>query len=139
MLSQTAEYAVRAVIQLALEPGGAPIQAAELARRLRLPANYLAKTLTVLGRAGLVTGTRGKGGGYVLARPAARIRVADVIAPFDRLEGPTRCLLGRRECSDRNPCTAHHRWKAAGAAATAFYRETSIADLLVEPGRKTRA
>ena len=81
----------------------------------------------------------GAGGQGVAQAAAARIRVADVIAPFDRLEGPTRCLLGRRECSDRNPCTAHHRWKAAGAAATAFYRETSIADLLVEPGRKTRA
>lgn len=137
MLSQTAEYALRAVIQLALEPDGAPIQAAELASRLRLPANYLAKTLMALGRAGVVSGTRGKGGGYQLARPASRITLADVIAPFERLEGPSWCLLGRPECSDRHPCPAHHRWKAATAQATAFYRATTIDALLTADGARS--
>jgi Rrf2 family protein len=130
MLSQTAEYALRAVIQLALEPRGAPVQASEVATRLRLPANYLGKTLLALGRAGLVTGTRGKGGGYQLARPAGEITLAEVIAPFERLEGPSWCLLGRPECSDRNPCAAHERWKAATARATAFYHQTTINELL---------
>ena len=83
---------------------------------------------------------RGHGGGYRLVRDPAQIKLVDIVELFEGIRSKPGCLLGEQEvCSDRNPCTAHHRWKAAGAAATAFYRETSIADLLVEPGRKTRA
>lgn len=132
MLSQTAEYALRAALQLAQQPAGEPLQAAELASRLRLPANYLAKTLHGLARAGVLASARGKGGGFRLARPAGRIRLAEVIEPFDQLNGPTQCLLGRPECSDRHPCTAHWRWKAARQDAVDFFRATSLADLLRE-------
>jgi Rrf2 family protein len=130
MLSQTAEYALRAALQLAQQPDGEPVQAAELAARLRIPANYLAKTLHGLTRARVLTSARGKGGGFRLARPAARITLAEVIEPFDTLDGPRLCLLGRPECSDQNPCAAHWRWQAARQDAVRFYRATSLADML---------
>jgi Rrf2 family protein len=132
MLSQTAEYALRAALQLAQQQADEPLQAAELASRLRLPRNYLSKTLHGLARAGVLASARGKGGGFRLARPAARITLADVIAPFDQLDGPRRCLLGRAECSDRQPCVAHRRWQAARQDAVRFYRTTTLAALLRE-------
>lgn len=132
MLSQTAEYALRAALQLAQQPQGEPLRAAELASRLRLPANYLSKTLHGLARAGVLRSARGKGGGFQLARGASRIRLAEVIEPFDQLDGPRECLLGRPECSDRAPCSAHWRWQAARQEAVRFYRATSLADLLRE-------
>ena len=134
MLSRTAEYALRAALQLAQQPAGTPLQAAELAARLRLPANYLSKTLHGMARAGVLASARGKGGGFRLARPAGRIKLAEVIEPFERLDGPRLCLLGRAECSDRSPCTAHWRWQAARQDEVRFYRATSLADLLREEG-----
>lgn len=133
MISQTAEYALRIVLAIAAQDGrGRPQGAGELARRLGLPANYTAKTLHALARAGVLASTRGKGGGFRLARPAHRIRLRDVVAPFDPIGETSVCLLGRPQCSDRAPCPAHERWKTAQAGVLEFFRGTTVADLLGE-------
>jgi Rrf2 family protein len=133
MLSQTAQYAVRTVLELARLPAGDPAAAADLAARLGMPRNYLSKILHQLARAGVVASTRGKHGGFVLARPAHRIRLAEVVAPFQDV-GERRCLLGRPACSDVRPCLAHGRWKAIAQEVAEFFSRTSVANLLARPG-----
>lgn len=129
MLSQTSQYALRTVLQLARLPEGDRGSAGDLARTVGIPANYLSKTLHQLARAGVVTGTRGKHGGFVLARPAHRITLAEVVAPFQDV-GERTCLLGRPSCSDARPCAAHERWKAVAERLAGFFSRTTIADLL---------
>jgi Rrf2 family protein len=133
MLSQTAQYALRTVLELARLPAGDPAAAADLADRLGVPSNYLSKTLLLLARARVVTSTRGKHGGFVLARPARRIRLAEVVAPFQGV-GERACLLGRTACSDARPCPAHGRWKVIAEQVAEFFARTTVADLLALPG-----
>ena len=128
MLSQTSQYALRTVLQLATLPPGERGSAVDLARRLGVPANYLSKTLHQLARAGVVTGTRGKHGGFVLARPAHRIKLAEVVAPFQDV-GQRSCLLGGPTCLDSRPCAAHGHWKAAAEQVATFFSRTTVADL----------
>jgi Rrf2 family protein len=135
MLSQTSQYALRTVLQLAELPDGERGSAMELARRIGVPGNYLSKTLHQLARAGVVTGTRGKHGGFVLARPAHRIRLAEVVAPFQDV-GQRTCLLGRPACLDSRPCDAHELWKAVSAQVAAFFSRTTVADLLEDENMK---
>ena len=137
VISQTAEYALRTVLQIA-EQGDRdhPVGAADIARSLTLPANYISKTLHALARAGVLTSTRGKRGGFRLARPAGEILLLDVVAPFDHIGQQSVCLLGRPECSDRSPCAAHERWKATQAGILVFFRQTTIADLLATRTRR---
>ena len=130
MLSQTAEYALRAVLSIAEEPGGAPVGAKRLAAVLRIPQNYLSKTLHQLGRAGVLESTRGKLGGFQLARPPSRIPLLDVVTPFDDLTGRRTCLMGRTVCSDYTPCAAHARWKEVAERTAQFFSETTVADLM---------
>jgi Rrf2 family protein len=134
MLSQTAEYALRAALHLAAHPGSRPTSVGELAEALDVPRNYLSKTLHLLARAGILASTRGKRGGFRLARPPADIPLCAVVAPFGPFGGEPRCILGRPVCSDRKPCPAHARWRAAAAATQAFFRDTTLADLL--PARR---
>jgi Rrf2 family protein len=129
MLSQTAQYALRTVLELARGSAGSPAAAADLAARLRVPANYLSKTLHQLARAGVVASTRGKHGGFVLARPAHRIRLAEVVAPFQDVSERT-CLLGRPACTDVRPCPAHGRWKVIAEQVADFFARTTVAELL---------
>jgi Rrf2 family protein len=133
MLSQTAQYALQTVVELARLPAGDLAAAADLADRLGVPSNYLSKTLHQLARARVVTSTRGKHGGFVLARPAHRIRLAEVVAPFQDV-GERSCLLGRSACSDVRPCPAHGRWKAIAEQVAEFFSRTTVADLLALPG-----
>ena len=129
MLSQTAEYALRAVLAIAAEDGQ-PVGAAQLAERLGIPQNYLSKTLHQLARAGVLDSTRGKLGGFQLGRPADRIPLMEVVGTFDDVTGKRSCLLGRAVCSDHNACDAHERWKEVSEKMAAFFRETTVGDLV---------
>lgn len=130
MLSNTAEYALRTVLYIADQEPGVPVRVDDIAAALGLPRNYLSKILHRLAREGLLRSSRGKGGGFVLARPAARIALIDVVSLFDEMGPSRRCLLGRAQCSDANPCQAHHRWKGVSERLNAFFRETRVADLV---------
>jgi Rrf2 family protein len=130
MLNQTAEYALRAVVSIAEQPDGRPIGAGKLAASLGIPQNYLSKTLHQLARAGVLESSRGKFGGFQLARPAARIFLLDIVTQFDELVGQQSCLMGRTVCSDHSPCAAHSRWKGVGDKMAGFFRETTVADLM---------
>lgn len=135
MLSQTSQYALRTVLQLARLPEDARGSAGELARQMGVPANYLSKTLHQLARAGVVSSTRGKHGGFVLARAPHRITLAEVVAPFQDM-GERTCLLGRPACSDARPCPAHGHWRTVAQRVADFFSGTTIADLLAEDVKK---
>ena len=129
MLSQTAEYALRAVLYVA-QHGDRLVQAGEMAQALRIPRNYLSKIAHALAREGVLESTRGKSGGFRLAHAPDRLYVAQVVSPFDRLGEVRHCLLGRTQCSDRTACAAHSRWKDVAERVAAFFRETTVAELL---------
>lgn len=95
-ISARAEYAVRAVLELAVRQGddpATPVTAETVAVQQNIPHKFLEGILGDLRRAGLVTSRRGGGGGYTLARPPARITVADVIRAVD---GPIVSVRGER-------------------------------------------
>lgn len=138
VLSQTAEYALRAVLYMAEHGDDEPYPVTALAEALRIPQNYLSKTMHILARQGVLTSARGKRGGFRLARPAGEIPLLEVIRPFDQLEARRQCLLGRPTCSDATPCAAHARWKSLADTTTAFFRDTTLADI-VTPAAPARA
>jgi Rrf2 family protein len=84
MFSQTVEYALRAMVQLASEaPEACTTQ--HIAETTRVPGAYLAKVLQSLRRAGLISSRRGVGGGVRLARPAKKINLLEVINAVEPL------------------------------------------------------
>ncbi|WP_283134754.1 RrF2 family transcriptional regulator [Rhizohabitans arisaemae] len=91
-LSARVDYALRAAAELAAS-GGGPTTVGELAKAQELPPKYLENILLQMRRAGLVRGQRGPEGGYVLARDAAEITLADVIRAVD---GPLANVRGER-------------------------------------------
>jgi len=129
MLSKSAEYALRALHHLSLEAGDAPMPASELSDRVGVPGSYLSKLLHRLQQEGVVESRRGRGGGFSLARDADRIRLADVVAPFDDGLIDRHCLLGRAECRDDVPCPAHGAWMEVADRVRRFFRETTLEDL----------
>jgi Rrf2 family iron-sulfur cluster assembly transcriptional regulator len=130
MLSVTAQYALRALLQLATAAPGEFLLGRELARRAEVPRNYLSKILLVLNSAGLIEASRGTGGGYRLRRRPEEIPLAEVVALFDRSLTPPACFLGLRPvCSDENPCIAHASWRETKQCLLRFLEETSLAQL----------
>jgi len=132
MLSDTAEYALRAALYLARREEEGPVPAATVAEELEIPGNYLSKVLQRLARAGVLESTRGPAGGFRLARPAEEVSLERTIGPFHAFDLSGRCLLSRRRCSEREPCVAHERWRAVVGEFRDFLAETSLAELLRE-------
>lgn len=77
--SLQAQYAICGVFDLAYNGQGEPVPVQAIGERQGIPARYLEQIFQRLRRAELVTGKRGPGGGYVLARPAAAITLRDVV------------------------------------------------------------
>lgn len=136
MLSQTSEYALRAVVYLARSRGGRPMKLEEIADELGAPRNYLSKTLHQLARGGVLSSGRGPTGGFQLAVPPEELTLARVISSF---EPPAtlarRCLLGHGECSDLTPCEAHDRWRAIAGPMREFFHQTTVGDLIAAEPR----
>lgn len=130
MLTQTAEHALRACLYLARRPEGERVSAETIAEAVGAPGNYLAKTLKLLAREGIVSSLRGPTGGFRLEVPAHRLTVADLMTPFETPDPNPMCLLGEKPCSDRTPCEAHHRWVRTRREARAAFERTTLADLL---------
>jgi Rrf2 family cysteine metabolism transcriptional repressor len=78
-ISVKGEYALHAIFDLALQPPGAPVKIADIARRQRIPQKFLELILASLKQAGFVESRRGAEGGYRLARPADQITVGEVL------------------------------------------------------------
>ena len=85
MFSSKSEYGVRVMVELARRTSnGAVISLAEIAERNEMPLAYLEHLVARLRKAGLVDSRRGARGGYLLARPAGQITMAEII---EALEG----------------------------------------------------
>jgi len=131
MFSQTVEYALRAVVWLAAHQDD-PQTTVQIAAATMVPAGYLSKVMQSLGRAGLATAQRGKGGGFVLARPATQVTVLEVVnsvEPFQRIK---ECPLGIPS-HGASLCPLHKRLDAAMASVEQAFADTSIANVLGEP------
>lgn len=133
MLSQTNEYALRAVAGLATRPDE-PMVTRDLAELTHVPPSYLSKVLQQLSRGGLVRATRGLGGGFALARPPEQITVLDVIDAVDPLQRIRTCPLGLK-AHGAHLCPLHRRLDNAMAMVEDAFRQTTIAEVLAEPSR----
>lgn len=127
-LPQTAEYALRAVAQLAILAPGEMMRATDLAKKTHVPRHYMAKVLRRLVAAGLLDVHKGPGGGYLLAHPPSRITFVRVfeavgVAPADG------CAFGFARCDAQKPCPLHPSWSAVKEEIRSWAEKTTLADV----------
>jgi len=127
MLSQTAEYALRAMVALATGSGQART-AQEIAGAARVPLDYLSKVLNSLARAGLISGQRGRGGGFQSVRPPGEITVLEVVSAVDPLRRIRTCPLGL-EAHGENLCPLHRKLDDAVRSVEEAFAATTIQSL----------
>jgi Rrf2 family protein len=129
------EWAVHACAVLAGLAPGSSLNAAALADFHKLPAAYMAKHLQALVRAGLLSASRGGGGGYRLARPATEISLWDIQAAIEGATPSFKCQNIRRQgpCAGYTsadiPCDIACAFLAAEAAYRDQVRAISVADI----------
>jgi len=128
-ISAKADYAARAMCELAAHEGGTPLKAELIAAAQDIPASFLENILADLKRAGLIRSLRGQVGGYRLARPAREITIAQVIRA---VEGPLADVRGIRPESLRFEGPAESLrdvWLATRVGLRRVLEQVSIGDV----------
>jgi Rrf2 family protein len=124
IVSLRAEYAVKAVLRLALTHGGEPVQAKQIAAYGGIPAKFVEQIMHDLRAARLVTSVRGRSGGYVLARGPEEITFADIV---DATEGSHHAAsAGRRLGAD---ALVEPVWRSVTTAVRDILESVTVADV----------
>lgn len=108
-LSTKGRYAVTAMMDIALHEKQGPVTLAEISQCQGISLSYLEQLFSKLRKHGLVTGVRGPGGGYRLAKTADKISIADIIQSVDEKLDMTKCG-GKGDCSNGEKCLTHQLW-----------------------------
>jgi Rrf2 family protein len=128
-LTHRGDYAVRAMLALAANEDGELLTVRQIATAMDIPVGFLPRVMAALGRAGLVTSTIGRTGGYALGRPAGRISLLEVIEAVEGDGRRTRCVLRGGPCGSDGYCQVHDAFSAAQDALLGQLATASLADV----------
>lgn len=131
MISDTVEYALRAVVYLAFEAPEARTTA-QIAEATMVPRDYLSKILQGLAKKDIVQTQRGVGGGVWLSRTPEEVTILDVVNAVEPIKRIRTCPLALSSHGTRL-CPLHKRMDAALAAVETAFRNTTLAEVLAEP------
>ena len=110
LFSRQCEYALQAILYLALKPTKTNTSIKELTERLDLPYHFVAKILQALRRKGLLISSKGPSGGFSLGLPANEISLLRIVEAIDGAGLMQGCILGFPECTSDLPCSMHNDW-----------------------------
>jgi len=128
MISQTTEYALRAVVYLA-QHADESWTTKQIAAATRVPAGYLSKVLQGLSRAGLISSQRGRHGGFQLAGDPEQLSVLEVVNAVEPIRRITRCPLNLSS-HGANLCPLHHALDETIAQVEEMFSKKKVSELL---------
>jgi len=135
--SLTTEYSLRILSFMATS--NEDIFSAEfLYSKLKIPRRYLRRLLTDLSKAGFLSGTRGRKGGFVFARDINTIFLSEIIDAMEGTPESNRCILGFSFCVVGNFCVMHDQWIEAQGKITNVLKGTSLGILREKYTRDAR-
>lgn len=132
LVTQKKQYALRAIFELARQPGDEPVKTSTIAKVQAIPPRFLEVIMAQLKRAGLVDSKRGFFGGYTLAKSPDKIRVGDIFRVLDKEDRAQTCIscTSTGNCPFLGDCVFMELWDRAQQAMDAVYDQTTIQALI---------
>lgn len=127
-LTTKGRYAVTAVLDLSFHQQSGPVSLADISERQHISLSYLEQLFARLRRNGIVTSTRGPGGGYSLSRAAEEISVAEIIVAVDESYDAANCAE-TESCAGQNQCLTHDLWQELSQEIHRFLSAISLAEI----------
>lgn len=110
IFSRQCEYAIQAILFLALKEDDKMVSIRELTDNFDIPYHFLAKILQNLTHRGFLKSSRGSSGGFSLAKPASEITLLEIVSAIDGTKIRESCIMGFPDCTDTARCALHEYW-----------------------------
>jgi Rrf2 family protein len=131
-LSKTTEYALRILSFMASDDQN--LYSSEyLYEKLKIPRRYLRRLLTELSKAGLLSGARGREGGFTFQRGPDTITLMEIIDLMEGKEGMNQCILGFALCVSGGKCKLHDQWSVARTQMSEVLKMNTLGSLKNRP------
>jgi Rrf2 family cysteine metabolism transcriptional repressor len=135
-ISTRARYGTRAMIDLALHCGDGVVMVRDIGKRQQISNRYLEQLLFNLKLAGMVSSTRGMGGGFTLAKPASEIKLLDIVQALDGPIAPVRCVDEPSRFCRSEYCATRDVWVKVKEAANKVLASVTLEDLVKQQKEK---
>ncbi len=127
---QSITYALESLRYLASLPKGTVVKAKDVARELDIPAHFLAKVLTDLGRKRLITSTKGPTGGVTLSIDPGKVTLYNILKTLGGITNlKEECVMGLKDCSGKDSCIFHESWGSFRKEILVRSKKMTLADL----------
>ncbi len=134
LISSKGRYALRLMIYIAaFGAQGSAVALREVAEREGISLKYLEQLVRPLMQAGLLKSVRGKGGGYLLARPAGELRAGDILRAAEGTTAPVACEGIGGGCHRAELCSTVRFWSGLDAVIEEYVDGVTLADLAAAP------
>lgn len=131
MISTRGRYALRVMIDIAQNGGERYIPLDDIAKRQGISEKYLESILAALTKGGLLSGLRGKGGGYKLTKEPKEYTIASILLLTEGSLSPVACLKENAEpCAKSGECKTLPLWKGLNEAIKGYLSGVTLAELL---------
>lgn len=129
IFSTTTEYAIRGLSEMASRAPDRTIMLDELVSGTDLPRDFLAKVFQKLVKGGVLNSTKGRGGGFGLARPPHEINLMHIVEAIEGPQAMDQCVVGLAACNDQMPCSQHDLYKPIRQRLKDYLNTTTLADM----------
>ncbi|MGE7775886.1 RrF2 family transcriptional regulator [Chitinophaga sp. NPDC101104] len=138
MLSRACEYGIKAAVYLAQRAKANELSSVkEIATAIGSPVAFTAKVLQQLVRSGLISSAKGVKGGFFIDEATLRhLNLCRIVSAIDGNGITENCMLGLRECSEKNPCPVHHQYKHIKADIIRMLNDSLVANLTIDVEQK---
>lgn len=131
MISTRGRYALRVMIDIAINGGDGYVPMKDVAARQGLSLKYLEQILPVLTKNHLIEGVQGKGGGYRLTKEPFEYKVGEILRLTEKEIAPVSCLAdGAPVCEKRAECKTISFWEGLNDVVNEYIDSKTLADLL---------
>ncbi|GAB4335357.1 MAG: Rrf2 family transcriptional regulator [Candidatus Abyssubacteria bacterium] len=128
-ITRAAEYAIRGILYLSLQPKGSVCLLSEISERQQIPPSFLSKIFQNLSRAGIVNSSRGTGGGFALTKGPEDITLLDVLEAIDGRISLNVCVTNGNACGNQPVCAVHGVWCQAQENLLDLLRSKTFSEL----------
>ena len=138
-ISTKSKYALRALVDLAAHYNGRPVLLKDIAKRENISVRYLENIFTRLRKDGLLNSSKGRGGGFFLARDPADINLLEIVTFLEGETAVSHCVDELSACTRAGVCIARGVWVNLNKIYTDYLESVTLNSLVKEYQEQTEA